>query len=118
MSYLLDSAEIRRPMNMEERNSTQFAQQRPLRGNVTRDYFGLNKRVWTLDYMNTPKTDYDTIKTIYDSYLSTGAAKTFSSTEASYTVSSISVHIDLTRRRFSVGGTDYISDFSLVLTEA
>lgn len=118
MSYVLGGATIREPVNIEEENSTQFAQQRPLRGNVARDYFGLNKRVWTLDYTNTQKADYDTIKTVYDSYLATGTAQSFSSTETNYTIASTTVHVDLTRREFSVGGVDYLSDFTLVLTEA
>jgi hypothetical protein len=118
VSYLLASTEIRRPNNLEEGNSTQFAQNRTLSGAVTRDYFGSNKRGWIFDYVNVSKADYDTIKAIYDSYLASGTAQTFSSTEANYPVTATTVHVDLARRRFSVGGTDYISDFSLILTEA
>lgn len=117
MSYILSATTIKSPNNLEEENSTQFAQNRTLSGNFTRDYFGSNKRVWTLDYINTQKTDYDTVRAIYNTYLSTGTPVTFQSTETNYTIASTEVHIDLIRRRFTVGGTDYISDFTLVLTE-
>lgn len=118
MTYVLDAVSIRAPHNMEEQNSTQYAQVRTLAGSVGRDYFGANKRLWALDFLNTKKADYDAIKAIYDSYLSTGTAKSWSVTEANYDVSSTTVHVDLTRRKFNVGGTSYISDFTLILTEA
>lgn len=118
MSYVLDSTDIRAPHDFEEHNKTLYAQNRTLDGAVNRDYFGDNKRVWILEYENTKKADYDEIKTIYDSYLSTGTAKTWAVTETNYTVSSTTVHIDLQERGFSVRGTSYISDFTLVLTEA
>lgn len=118
MSYILDSTTIRAPHSIEESNSTQAAQVRTLNGSINRDYFGSNKRVWKLDYRNTKKVDYDEIKTIYDSYLSTNTAKTWESTETNYTISSTSVHIDLQVRNFTWSGSDYISDFVVVLTEA
>lgn len=118
MSYLLDATTIRRPTSLSEENNTQYAQNRTLDGAKNRDYFGNNKRVWSLDFQNVKKSDYDTIKTIYDSYLSTGTAKTWEVTETNYTISSTSVHLDLQDRGFSVRGTDYLSDFTLTLTEA
>lgn len=118
MAYILDGTNIKNPTSGGESNSTQYAQQRTLSGRVGRDYFGSNKRVWVYHYVNTKKTDYDVIKGIYDSYLNTGTAKSWQVTEPNYTVSSTTVHIDLQERRFSVRGTDYISDFDLILTEA
>jgi hypothetical protein len=118
MSYLLSSTSIRSPLSIDESNSTQVAQNRTLAGTVTRDYFGSNKRVWTLEYRNTKKADYDTINTIYTAYLASGTAVTWSSTETNYTISSTSVHVDLQVRKFSMSGSDYISDFTLILTEA
>lgn len=118
MAFLLAGVSIRRPANMEESNSTQYAQNRTLAGTVARDLFGSNKRVWSLDFANTNPTDYSAIKTIYDSYLSTGATQTWQVTEANYTISQTNVHVDLTQRAFSVKGVSYISDFSLILTEA
>lgn len=103
---------------MDEANSTQYAQQRTLSGRVGRDYFGDNKRVWGLDYKNVNTTDYTTIKTLYNTYLSTGATLTWEVTETNYTVSSTNVHVDLVERGFSVRGSDYLSDFTLTLTEA
>ncbi len=90
---------------------------RTLKGVVGRDYFGLNKRIWTLAYRNTKKADFDIIYAIYASYLSSAVGKTFQSTETNYTISSTTVHIDLIERKFSVRGTDYLSDFDLILTE-
>lgn len=118
MSYLLDSTTIRAPHTFTESNSTQMAQHRTLDGSVSRDYLGDNKRVWVLDYNNTNKTDYDVIKAIYDSYLTNATAKTWQVTETNYTIAQTSVHIDLVQRGFNIRGTDYLSDFSLVLTEA
>lgn len=102
---------------MDEANSTQVAQQKTLQGTVGRDYFGSNKRVWTLNYENVNITDYSAIKTIYDSYLSTGTAKTWQITETNYTVASTSVHLDLLVREFRIKGNDYLSNFTLTLTE-
>lgn len=118
MAYVLDSTEIRSPSSINETNNTQTVQQRSLSGEVNRDIFGTNKRVWQLEYNNVNATDYNTIKTIYDSYLSTNATKTWAITETNYTVSSVNVHIDLSERGFRVKGTDYLSSFTLVLTEA
>lgn len=118
MSYLLDSSTIKAPTTMNEGNDTQVAENRALSGAKNRDYFGSNKRVWVLNYRNTKKADYDTIKTIYDSHLSTGDTKTWQVTETNYTIAETNVHIDLRQRSFSVGGEDYISDFDLILTEA
>lgn len=118
MAYSLNGTTIKAPQTLQEDNSTQVAQQRTLSGAVGRDYFGSNKRIWTLTYENIKQADYTTINGIYATYLSTGTAVAFISTEANYSVSSTNVHIDLQSRGFKVGGSDYISDFTLVLTEA
>lgn len=118
MSFSLGGSTIRSPGSIRETNSTQFAQQRVLSGSVARDYFGSNKRVWELAYSNVLKTDYDTINSVYQTYLSTGNTVAFVSTETNYSISSTNVHVDLQQRDFSVGGSDYISDFILILTEA
>lgn len=118
MSYILDSSEVRRPTTIREENSTQLAQHRTLDGSIRRDYFGDNKREWILEYENTNPADYTIIRNIYDSYLSTGTAKTWEITEPSYLVSSTTVHIDLKIRDFQVKGVSYISSFTLILTEA
>lgn len=118
MAYILDSTTIRSPQELTVSNSTQIAQNRTLGGSITRDLFGSNKRIWVLAYSNTKKTDFDTINTIYQSYLSTVSAKTWEITEPNYTVTQTNVHVDLKQREFRVRGTDYISDFDLILTEA
>ncbi len=118
MSYILAGSTIRSPMNIEEQVVDQYAQQKTLSGGVSRDYFGSTKRIWIFDFVNTKPSDYTTIKTIVDSYKSTATAKTFQSTETNYTIASTTVHLDLMRREFSVRGDSYISDFSLVMTEA
>lgn len=118
MSYVLSGSNINSPNSMEVENNTQHAQQRTLGGSIGRDYFGDNKRVWSLEYSNKNKTDFDTINNIYLTYLSTGTAVTWEITETNYTVSSTTVHMNLDVRSFSVGGEDYISDFTLILTEA
>lgn len=118
MGYVLDGTSIRRPNDLIETNDTQVAQQRTLSGAINRDYFGSNKRRWVLQYRNTNKTDYDVIKAKHTSYLSDAVAKTWEITETNYDVDQTNVHIDLQERGFSVKGTDYISDFDLILTEA
>lgn len=118
MSFMLSGTSIRRPSSIDESNSTQVAQNRTLAGTVTRDYFGSNKRVWKLEYQNTNPTDYTTIKNIYDAYLSTQSAITWQITETNYTIAQTNVHVDLLMRSFSVRGSSYISDFTLILTEA
>lgn len=117
MAYILSGSNIRAPHEFDEFNSTQFAEHRTLSGSVRRDFFGSNKRVWILSYRNTKKSDYDTIKTIYDSYLSTGTGKTWEVTETNYDVDETIVHVDLLERGFTVRGTDYLSDFDVILKE-
>lgn len=118
MAYLLAGSTIKRPKSIVEGNNTQFAEQRTLSGAIGRDQFGSNKRVWTLEYENITVTDFNTIKAIYDSYLSTGTPQTFESTETNYTIASTNVHVILPSREFKVGGDQYISAFTLVLKEA
>lgn len=118
MGYILDGSTIRRPYQIEERNSTQMAQHRTLDGSISRDYFGDNKRVWVLTYRNTNAADYTTIKTIYDTYLDDNLTVTWEITETNYDVNSTNVHVEVLERGFSIRGTDYLSDFDLILTEA
>ncbi len=118
MAYILSSTTIRNPHEIIETNSTQVAQNRTLSGSIARDYFGSNKRIWVLNYRTTKKADYDTIKTIYDSYLSTATAKTWQVTETNYTITQTNVHVDLKQQEFSIRGENYLSDFDLILTEA
>lgn len=118
MAYILDATTIRNPREINETNDTQVAMQRTLSGAINRDYFGSNKRIWELRYVNAKKTDFDTIDTIYRSYLSTGTTKVFQVTETNYTISAVNVHVDLLERGFTIRGMDYLSDFSLILTEA
>lgn len=117
MSFILDGTVIKNPNEIQENNSTQVAQVRTLSGTIARDYFGSNKRAWELKYTNAKKTDYDTIKTIYDSYLATNTAKSWQSTETNYPITSTTVHVDLQSKSFGVLGTDYLADFTLILTE-
>ena len=86
-------------------------------GQINRDYFGSNKRVWELEYNNVMPSDYSTIKAIHTTYLATNTPVTWEVTEANYTVSSTTVHVNLDERGFKVRGNDYISDFRLTLTE-
>lgn len=118
MSFILASTAIRAPMSINVSNSTQVAQQRTLGGSVARDYFGSNKRVWKLEFKNVNPTSYAVIDSIYQTYLSTAAAQTWEITEPNYTVSQTNVHVDLQTRGFTVRGSSYISDFTLILTEA
>ena len=118
MSFLLSSTAIRNPYSISESNSTQVAQQRTLAGSIGRDYFGSNKRVWKLEFKNVNPTAWTVIDGIYRTYLSTASAVTWEVTEANYTISQTSVHVDMQNRSFSVRGSSYISDFTLILTEA
>lgn len=118
MSYILDSTTIKAPHDIAESNNTQMAQQRTLKGTIGRDYFGDNKRTWEFRYNVITKTDFDTIKAIYDDYLTDGTPKTFQSTETNYTIAQTTVHVDIPKRDFPYRGDGYISSFVLILTEA
>lgn len=118
MGYILNATAIRAPAAITETNSTQMAMKRTLSGAVNRDFFGTNKRIWQLDYKSTKKADYDIINAIYNTYLLTGNTVTWQSTETNYSFASTLVHVDLLSRGFSIKGNSYISDFSLILTEA
>lgn len=117
MSFTLAGTDIKSPGAMQEGNSTQVAQNQALDGTISRDYFGSNKRMWVLTYRTIPKSDYDTINSIYQSYLSTGNPVTFVSTETNYVISQTNVHVDLQNRDFTYRGDQYLSDFTLILTE-
>lgn len=118
MAYILNGSTIKRPNSMTENNSTQVAQNRVLSGNIARDFFGSNKRVWKLSYENINTTDFALLNTIYQAYLLAGNAVTWQVTEGAYPVSSTSVHVDLQTRDFSVPGSSYLSTTELILTEA
>lgn len=115
--YILSGTEIRAPHELAEGNNTMVAQNRTLDGQINRDYFGSTKRTWVLEYNNVMPSDYSTIKAIHTTYLATNTPVTWEITEANYTVSSTTVHINLDERGFRVRGNDYISDFRLTLTE-
>lgn len=116
--YILNGTSIRPPTSFDESNSTQMAQQRTLSGAINRDFFGSNKRVWTLNYENAQLSEFTTINTLYTNYLATANAISWQVTETNYTVASTNVHVDLQQRAFRVRGSDYLSNFSLILTEA
>lgn len=118
MAFILNGTTIKRPNSMTEENSTQVAQNRVLSGNIARDYFGSNKRVWTLKYDTINTTDFATLNTIYQTYLSTAMAITWQITEGAYTVAETNVHVDIKARQFSVPGSTYLSGIELILTEA
>lgn len=117
MSYVLNGSDIKSPNSLDVSNSTQYAQQRVFNGGIARDYFGNNKRVWKLSYDTVQKTYFDVIDSIYQSYLSTGTPVSFEITETNNTVAETTVHVDLQQRSFTVGGEDYLSSFTLILTE-
>jgi hypothetical protein len=117
MAYILSGTEIRNPHGLSEKNDTMTAQNRALDGSINRDSFGSNKRVWTLKYSNVLGVEYNIIKTIYDTYLSNNVPVTWEVTETNYTIAETTVHLDLDSREFRVKGEDYISDFTLVITE-
>lgn len=118
MPYYLDGTPIRAPHDFKEEITNQYAQNRTLDGSINRDYFGDLKRVWTLQFVNMKLSDYTTVRTIYDSYLASFAAKTWLVDETNYTVSQTSVHLNMDSREFSIRGSDYLSDVTLTLTEA
>ena len=118
MAYTLSGTNIRNPLSVTESNGTQVAQQQTLSGAIGRDYFGSNKRVWELTYENTTPAAFTVINNIYQTYLSTATAVSWQISEAAYSVSATTVHIDLVQREFSVLGADYLASFSLILTES
>lgn len=117
MAYLLAGQTIRRPNSMEESNSTQAAVMRTLSGAYHRDLFGTNKRIWICKYEKVKPTDFTTIKSIYDTYLSTNTPQTWQVTETNYTVAQTSVHVLLDSRSFNTRGDQYLSEFTLMLQE-
>ncbi len=118
MSYILNNITIRPPTSFHEANKTQSAQQQALNGAIGRDYFGSNKRQWSLGYKNVNPTDYIAIYNIYITYQGSAIAVPWQVSEGNYTITPTTVHVDLLDRGFSVPGSNYISDFTLILTEA
>jgi len=121
MAFVLAGSDIRRPIKLQEKKLERYAQVQTLDGTINRDYYNSlvgTKRIWTLSYENATAAEYATIKTIYDTYKNTDTVQTWEVTETNYTVTSTNVHIDLIDREFSHAGTDYLSSFELVLTEA
>lgn len=121
MSYILNGTVIRSPMAFTEDNSTQVAQNRTLGGSINRDFFGTNKTVGSYDFVNAQTSEFSTINAIYQNYLTTGTTQSWQITEANYNgrfSSARNVHVDLLHRGYSVRGSSYLSDFTLILTEA
>lgn len=117
MAFILDGITIRRPHTMQEANSTQIAVQRVLSGDITRDLFGSDKRVWTLAYTVVKKAAFDLINNIYQDYLINNIPKSWEITEPNNTIDVTTVHIDLQTRSFTIRGETMLSDFTLILTE-
>lgn len=117
MGYTLNATSIKSPKNMRVDNSTQYAENRTLGGSVGRDYFGSNKQIWVLDYENLNSTDFATIQTLYQLYLSNHSPLAFVISEGVYTATA-SVHVDLLTRSFGIPGSSYLSTTTLTLKEA
>lgn len=121
MAFVLAGSDIRRPTSLEETKTERFAQVQTLDGRIHRDYYNSlvgTKRVWVLSYENASASEYSAISTIYETYKNTDTVQTWEITETNYTVAETNVHIDLVKRSFDVPGSDYISSFQLILTEA
>lgn len=114
--YILGGTNIKRPTDIVESNSTIYVQQRTLDGQFNRDFFGDNKRVWVLSYDYLTKDDYDTIKAIHTTHLSTSSGVSFSINDTNYTVSA-TVLVDINEREFVMRGESYITSIDLILTE-
>lgn len=116
IAYILNGVTIRSPHKITESNSTQYAQNRVLEGDINRDFFGDNKRVWSLDYRNLNKADYDEIKTLYELYLQ-GSSLSWSITGDNYAVAATNVHVELKQKQMDNTGPHYLSNFRLILYE-
>lgn len=116
MAYLLGGVAIKRPTSMNWTRTSQYAQNKTLDGSVTRDYFGDDKNIWVLQYRNVSNSDYSAILARYDDYIANGV-RYFDSTGEAISIGTL-VHVSVDTRSFNVGGTDYLGDFSLILTEA
>jgi hypothetical protein len=120
VSWLLGGTSIRKANGINEGNSTQVAQNRTLGGNVNRDYFGNNKNIFTLSYQDVNYTDWATINTIYQAFLTDKTARGFQITDTNYNgaaSTSRNCHVDLLTRDFKKAGNSFLSDFTLILTE-
>ena len=121
MGFILAGTEIRRPTQLNERKIERFSQVQTLDGRIHRDYYNSlvgTKRIWTLSFQNASASEYAAILAIYETYKNTDTVQTWEITETNYTVDQTNVHIDLIERQFSTPGSDYISSFQLILTEA
>lgn len=116
--YSIGGQKIKAPQQMKEGRVEQYAQQKALDGSVNRDYFSSRegtKRIWTLTYYNILPAAYNVIDAVYTIYKLTDTTQAFVVSDLSI---STDVHMDLVDRDFSVSGNDYLSSFTLVLTEA
>lgn len=119
MAFSVGGIEIKRPKSIKEVRVEQYAQQKALDGTVSRDYFSSRvgtKRVWELSYDNVQPSDYNVIDGVYTTYKSTDTAQPWVSDYVNYDVGA-TVHMDLVNREFTQQGTDFISSFTLILTE-
>lgn len=115
MSYLLGGTEIRRPTSMSVSRSSQYAQHRTLDGSISRDHFGDDKLIFELEYENIKPSEYTTLLTVYDDYVTNGLR--FFDTTGETVVYGTLVHVEIIPREFNIRGTSYISSTTLVLTE-
>ncbi len=119
MAFTLGGSTIKRPKDLQEVRDEQYAQQKALDGTVSRDYFSSRsgtKRIWQLTYENVTPTEYNVIDAVYTTYKSTDTPVAWVSTETNYAISA-TVHIDLVDRKFNQSGDQYLSSFTLKLTE-
>lgn len=108
---------IKRPNELVESRLPVMALQRTMAGSVATDQLNTGNRVWELTYRDVLKSDFDTINDIYQEYLGRDFTMSFQVIQSNYVVPRVQVHIDLQVRSFSVGGSSYLSNFSLILTE-
>lgn len=115
VAYVLGGISIQPPHRFSEANDTLYAENRVLEGDINRDFFGENKRVWDLEYENLNPEDSAIIKALYYDYLDSGETKTWEVTGDNYFITETSVHIDLPDRTIHPA---YITSFVIRLTEA
>lgn len=115
MSYKLDGTTIKTPTEINENYEPISNTSISLNNYRYKDIVGTAKKSWTLYYRMLSTTDFDVLKTIYDSHITDADIIPFVSDETNLTINT-NVYMSFGEKKYIKGG-DYYSEISIILVE-
>lgn len=112
MSYILNSVTLPRPYGLERRPVEVAKTNTTLDGSSRKDIIK-QKEIFILDYRNLTQSQVADIVAIYEGK----SAVSFSVSDESLTISSVTVLVTMDARQYNSKGSEYREDFKLILEE-